>query len=67
MKITPIALQKIVDRISDGYIVINEEDIIIDYNKTFLDMFKLEKFLSEIKTSLILLQNLVTLILIKMN
>ena len=43
LKITPIALQKIVDRISDGYIVINEEDIIIDYNKTFLDMFKLEK------------------------
>lgn len=43
LKVTPIALQKIVDRISDGYIVINEDDIIIDYNKTFLDIFNLEK------------------------
>ena len=43
LKITPIALQKIVDRISDGYIVINEEDIIIDFNKTFVDMFHLKK------------------------
>ena len=39
MKVTPIALQKIVDRISDGYIVLDTEDIIIDFNKTFLHMF----------------------------
>ena len=39
LKITPIALQKIVDRISDGYIVINQENVIIDFNKTFMDMF----------------------------
>ena len=43
LKITPIALQKIVDKISDGYVVINNEDIIIDFNKTFLNMFGLEK------------------------
>lgn len=39
LKVTPIALQKIVDRISDGYLVINDGNIIIDYNKTFIDMF----------------------------
>ena len=39
-KITPIALQKIVDRISDGYIVLDENNTIIDFNKTFLDIFK---------------------------
>ena len=43
LKITPIALQKIVDRISDGYIVINEENIITDFNQTFLNIFNLEK------------------------
>ena len=36
-------MQKIVDKISDGYVVINNEDIIIDFNKTFLNMFGLEK------------------------
>lgn len=40
--VTPIALQKIVDRISDGYIVLNEYYIITDFNKTFLDIFKLK-------------------------
>ena len=39
--VTPIALQKIVDRISDGYVVLNEYYIITDFNKTFLDIFKL--------------------------
>ncbi len=39
MKVTPIALQRIVDRMSDGYLVINEKDIIIDFNQTFLKMF----------------------------
>lgn len=43
LKITPIALQKIVDRISDGYIVINEENIITDFNQTFLNIFNLKK------------------------
>lgn len=38
---TPIALQKIVDRISDGYIVVNEDNRIIDYNQTFLTMLNI--------------------------
>ncbi len=39
LTITPIALQKVVDRISDSYIVLNSENIIIDFNKTFLYTF----------------------------
>ena len=42
LKITPIALQKIVDRISDGYVVLDDNNIITDFNKTFLDIFKLK-------------------------
>lgn len=42
LSISPIALQRIVDRISDSYIVLNEDFIITDFNKTFLDTFKLE-------------------------
>lgn len=41
-KASPIALQKIVDRISDSYIVLNENDIIIDFNETFLTTFNLK-------------------------
>lgn len=41
-KASPIALQKIVDRISDSYIVLNEDNIITDFNKTFLNTFKLK-------------------------
>ena len=41
-KIAPIALQKIVDRISDGYVVLDDNNIIIDFNKKFLDIFKLK-------------------------
>ena len=41
LKVTPIALQKIVDRISDGYVVINDEYTITDFNKTFLNMTSL--------------------------
>ena len=40
--VAPIALQKIVDRISDGYVVLNEDNTITDFNKTFLDIFKLK-------------------------
>lgn len=35
----PIALQKIVDRISDSYIVLNEDGYVTDLNKTFLTTF----------------------------
>lgn len=39
---TPIALQRIVDHISDSYIVLNEENIITDFNQTFLNMLSLK-------------------------
>lgn len=44
LSINPIALQKIVDRISDSYIVINDNNIITDYNKTFIETFNLSKY-----------------------
>ncbi len=55
LSITPIALQKIVDKISDGYIVIDENNKIIDFNKTFLMM-------SGFKDSYVRNKNLYTLI-----
>ncbi len=39
LNVTPIALQKAVDLISDSYVVINEDFQIIDYNKSFMDSF----------------------------
>ena len=36
---SPIALQKIVDLISDSYIVVNEFNTIIDFNQTLLNSF----------------------------
>lgn len=39
LNIAPIALQRIVDLISDSYIVINDSFEIIDYNKSFFDTF----------------------------
>lgn len=39
----PIALSKIIDRISDGYIVLNEKNIITNYNETFLKIFDIEE------------------------
>ena len=38
-KTTPIALQRIVDRISDSYIVLNENYEISDFNETFINTF----------------------------
>lgn len=38
----PIALTKIVNRISDGYIVLNDKNIITDYNTTFKQIFNIE-------------------------
>ena len=43
LNVSPIALQRIVDRISDSYIIINENYIITDFNKTFLDVFSLKE------------------------
>lgn len=42
LKVAPIALQKVVDRMSDGYIIVNEENIITDFNQTFLELFSLK-------------------------
>ena len=39
LKVAPIALQRIVDRISDSYIVVNEKNIVTDFNETFLKQF----------------------------
>ena len=44
LNLNPIALQKIVDRISDGYMVLNDQGRITDYNKTFVEMFKLSNY-----------------------
>ena len=41
LNVTPIALQTVVDRMSDGYIVLDENMVIIDFNRTFLNMVKL--------------------------
>lgn len=41
-KITPIAMQRIVDRISDSFIVVNDDNIITDFNNTFLKTFNLK-------------------------
>lgn len=40
LKITPIALKKIVDRISDSYIVINSNLVIVDFNEPLINIFK---------------------------
>lgn len=42
LKVTPIALQRVVDRMSDGYILVNDENIVTDFNQTFLDLFSLK-------------------------
>ena len=42
LSIAPIALQTVVDKISDGHLVINENNKIIDFNKTFLILSKME-------------------------
>ncbi len=41
ISISPIAMQNIVDRMSDSFVVINENNNITDFNKTFTDTFKL--------------------------
>jgi len=61
LKVAPIALQKVVDRISDSYVVVNEDNVIIDFNETFLKTFKVSandvrnKELFELFKSIILL------------
>ena len=38
----PMALTKVVDRMSDGYLVLNDKNIITDYNTAFLKIFEIE-------------------------
>ena len=38
----PVILTKVVDRMSDGYLVLNEKNIITDFNKTLLKMFEID-------------------------
>lgn len=40
--VAPIALQIIVNKISDSYLVLNDDMTIIDFNTTFLNTFKLK-------------------------
>lgn len=42
LSITPIAMQRIVDNISDSFLVINENGVITDFNATFLKTFNLK-------------------------
>ena len=44
LKVAPIALQRIVDRMSDSYIILNEDETITDFNATFLTTFKLKDY-----------------------
>ena len=37
MKVTPVALKTVVNRISDSYVVVDEQLNIIDYNRSFYD------------------------------
>ena len=41
LEATPIAIQKIVDRMSDSYLVLNDDGTITDFNETFLKTFKI--------------------------
>lgn len=43
LSVTPIALQRIVDRMSDSYVVLNDKNNIIDFNKSFLNTFKIKE------------------------
>ena len=42
LKSTPIALQTIVDRISDSYAILDDDYEITDYNETFIKTFKVK-------------------------
>ena len=41
LSVAPIAMQRIVDRMSDSFLVINEDGVITDFNDTFIKTFKL--------------------------
>lgn len=41
LSLTPIAMQRIVDRMSDSFMVVSEDGMITDFNETFLKTFHL--------------------------
>lgn len=41
LSVTPIAMQRVVDGMSDSFVVVNEENIVTDFNDTFLKTFNL--------------------------
>ena len=41
LSVTPIAMQRIVDRMSDSFLVLNEDNVITDFNDTLLTTFDL--------------------------
>lgn len=43
LSVAPIALQKVVDRISDSYIVLDENENITDFNHTLLETFNVSE------------------------
>lgn len=58
LNVTPIAMQRVVDRMSDSFLVISDDGIITDFNETFLKTFNLKSenvrknnFISFIKSS----------------
>jgi len=42
LNVLPIALQKVVDQISDGFILVNEDGKMVDYNKTLIEMLRID-------------------------
>jgi len=40
LKVSPIALQTVINRISDSFIVVDTDLNIIDFNKPFIDNFQ---------------------------
>ena len=41
LSVSPIAIQRIVDRMSDSFLVLNEDNVITDFNDTLLKTFRL--------------------------
>ncbi len=58
LSVTPIALQRVVNRMTDGYIVLSTDNVITDFNLAFLKMFNVsedeirsKKFLDLLKST----------------
>jgi len=57
LNITPIALQNVVNHISDSYLVLDEHNQIIDFNATFLKTFDLQASNIRNENFFVMLQN----------